>query len=88
MANYPTSSKKPQGRYRRFLVTYVEDCPDPWTLTFGVDAHSMAEATSKTIFFIDLHNLHYEKDYGYILTVKVSKKQTDYNIPYKTNPEL
>jgi hypothetical protein len=89
MANYPTSSHKlPSGRQRRYVVTYIEDCADPWILTFGLDARSMSEATSRTIGFIDLNNLHYEKDYGYILTVKVSQQQTDYNIPYKINPEI
>lgn len=88
MANYPTSSRQPKGRHRRYTVTYEEDCTGGYTLTFGVDAHSLSEATSKTIDFIDRHHLHHDKDHGYFLTPKLSKQKTDYNIPYKTNPEI
>lgn len=72
----------------RYLVTYEEDIPGGVILTFGVDAGSSSEATSKVIDYIDNKNLHHNKDHGYMLIPRVSKQKADYNIPYKSNQDI
>lgn len=89
MPRYPTTfNGRLPSKIHRYLVTYEEDCLDGWITTFGVDAHCASEATAKTIEYIEDKNLHHDKDHGYTLIPRVSKDKADYNIPYKSNPDI
>lgn len=89
MATYETShGRRCSSKIHRYLVTYEEDVPDGLVLTFGVDATRPSEATLKVIDFIDIHKLHQSKEHGYALIYCISKETAQYNIPYKSNPEI
>lgn len=80
MGNYATSyHKKPNGKQRRYVVTYQEDCHDGKIITFSVLANLASEATAKTIEYIDTYDLH-SSHFGYTLYPVISDEETNHEI--------